>query len=242
MTERMTFGELEVTLNRKTIKNVHISVMPPDGMVRVSAPENMSETAIRTAVIQRIPWIRKQQRAFAAQARQSQRQMVSGECHYLWGRAYRLSVIERQGRHEVAAAGHNRLNLFVQPETTVKNRAETLDRFYRQQLKEQIGKLRAKWDPIVGQSADFYGIKKMKTKWGSCNPQTRRIWINLELAKKPPECLEYIVVHELVHLLERRHGERFKGLMDNFLPQWQERRDLLNRMPLAHGSWAETTE
>lgn len=230
-------GSISMQLNRKAIKHLHISVLPPDGRVRISAPEAMTDTAIRMAVISRIPWIRKQQRDFARQPRQSDREMVSGECHYLWGRPYRLEVIERVGKHELKPR-HKRLQLHVGPDTSVANRALVLDTFYRQVLKERVAALLPSWQAKLGVTVADWGVKRMKTKWGSCNVEEKRIWLNLELAKKPPECLEYIVVHELVHLLERRHNERFKAHMERFLPDWRERRDLLNRMPLAHNHWA----
>jgi predicted metal-dependent hydrolase len=196
----------------------------------------MSDTAIRMAVISRIPWIRKQQSDFARQPRQSDREMVSGESHYLWGKHYRLDVVERPGRHEVKTAP-GRLRLWVQPGTATDQCRRVLDAFYRHQLKERVQKLLPLWQERAGVEVADWGVKKMKTKWGSCNTQARRIWLNLELAKKPPECLEYILVHELVHLLERNHNDRFKAHMDRLLPDWRERRELLNRMPLAHNHW-----
>lgn len=233
---KVEIGSIAMQLNRKAIKNLHISVLPPDGRVRVSAPESMTETAIRMAVISRIPWIKKQQSDFAKQPRQSDREMVSGECHYLWGRRYRLNLIERSGKHEIKL-GRGRLHLYVNPATTLENKALVLSSYYRDALKARIAELLPVWEDKIGVKAADWGIKKMKTKWGSCNIQAKRIWLNLELAKKPPECLEYILVHELVHLLERNHNERFKGYMDKLLPDWRERRDLLNRMPLAHNDW-----
>ncbi|MDO6462077.1 SprT family zinc-dependent metalloprotease [Granulosicoccaceae sp. 1_MG-2023] len=232
----MEIGSIVMQINRKAIKHLHISVLPPDGRVRISAPETMSDTAIRMAVISRIPWIRKQQSDFARQPRQSDREMVSGESHYLWGRRYRLDVIERPGRHEVSH-GKDRLQLYVGPGTSRDNRAQVLDTFYRQALKARVAELLPVWQQRADVDVAAWGVKRMKTKWGSCNTQARRIWLNLELAKKPPECLEYILVHELVHLLERNHNERFKAHMDRLLPDWRERRTLLNLMPLAHNHW-----
>lgn len=229
-------GSIAMQLNRKAIKNLHISVLPPDGKVRVSAPETMTDTAVRMAVISRIPWIKKQQSGFAKQPRQSDREMVSGECHYLWGKRYRLNVVERAGKHEIKL-GRGRLNLYVNTETTIENKALVLHSYYRDLLKSRVTTLLPGWENKIGVTIADWGVKRMKTKWGSCNAQAKRIWLNLELAKKPPECLEYILVHELVHLLERQHNERFKAYMDKFLPDWRERRDLLNRMPLAHNHW-----
>jgi len=233
----MHVGSLEMHLNRKPIKNLHISVLPPDGKIRVSAPEKMTDNAIRMAVIKRIPWIKKQKEEFARQPRQSDRKFVSGENHYLWGRRYRLEVIERRGSHEVIVSGSNKLKLYVNPGTKLKNKERVFNEFYRHELSNQINKLLTKWVKKIGKTPDFIGIKKMKTKWGSCNTQDKRIWINLELAKKAPECTEYILVHELVHLLERKHNENFMRYMDKFMPTWRERRELLNKSPLSFSDW-----
>lgn len=233
---QMQIGSLSLQLNRKAIKNLHISVLPPDGRIRVAAPEQMTDTAIRMAVISRIPWIKKQQRDFAAQPRQSDREMVSGECHYFWGKPHRLNLVERVGRHEVKVSG-GKIHLFVNPGTSVENRALVLAEFYRARLKAQVEKLIPEWQQRVAVELADWSVKKMKTKWGSCNVSAKRIWFNLELAKKPPECLEYILVHELIHLLERKHNERFRAHMDKFMPNWRERRDLLNTLPLAFGTW-----
>lgn len=232
----MQIGSLSVQLNRKLIKNLHISVLPPDGRIRVSAPEQMTNTAIRMAVVSRIPWIKKQQREFTAQPRQSDREMVSGECHYFWGKRHRLNVIERAGRHEVKVSG-GKIHLFVNPGTSVENRALVLSEFYRKQLKAQVEKLIPEWQQRIVVEITDWNIKKMKTKWGSCNVSAKRIWFNLELAKKPPECLEYILVHELIHFFERKHNDRFRAHMDKFMPNWRERRDLLNQLPLAYERW-----
>lgn len=233
----MQIGSFEVQLNRKAIKHLHISVLPPDGRVRVSAPEKMTDTAIRMAVISRLPWIKKQQQGFAEQPRQSQRDLVGGESHYLWGRRYRLELTERIGRHEMFRQGNNKLHLWVKPGTSRDNKARVLDDFYRHEMKQRIAVLLAYWQPALGVEVADWGVKKMKTKWGSCNIQSQRIWLNLELAKKPPECLEYILVHELVHLLERHHNDRFRQYMDRYLPDWQERRTLLNSGPLSYEGW-----
>lgn len=231
-------GDLDFQLKRKAIKHLHISVLPPDGKVRVSAPERMTENAIRMALISRIPWIRKQQRGFADQPRQTERTMESGESHYLWGRHYRLEVIEQSGRHQVQVIGAGRLQLLVKPGTSRENKLKTLNDFYRDEMKMRASVLVDRWQLLTGVDISFWGVKKMKTKWGSCNTSASRIWLNLELAKKPPECLEYILLHELVHLLERHHNEKFKAHMDRLMPDWRERRDLLNQSPLAYEGWS----
>lgn len=228
---------IPVQVTRKAIKNLHLAVYPPDGQVRVSAPLRLTNDNIRLAIISRLGWIRKQQTTFKAQPRQSERQMVSGESHYVFGKRYRLEVIEQPGRHKVKIKNNKILQLFIAPGTSAEKRSLVLQEWYRRQLKAKIPELLEHWQPIIGKSVTAWGVKKMKTKWGSCNIQKRRIWLNLELAKKPLECLEYVIVHELVHLLERHHNERFKGYLDNFLPKWKLYKDLLKSLPLAHEKW-----
>jgi len=226
-----------VQVVRKAIKNLHLSVCPPDGHVRLAVPLHMTDDNVRLAVVTRLSWIKKQQANFQAQPRQSEREIVTGESHYVFGKRYRLEVIERRGRHEVIIKNNSTLQLFVNPSTSTQNRALVLTEWYRQQLKARIPDLLTHWEPLVGRQVSDWGIKKMKTKWGSCNISQRRIWLNLELAKKPIECLEYVMVHELVHLLERHHSDRFKAYMDKYLPQWQRCRDILKREPLGNDNW-----
>jgi predicted metal-dependent hydrolase len=231
--------DIPVQVVRKPIKNLHLGVYPPDGQVRVSAPAHLTDDNIRLAVISRLSWIRKQREAFQAQPRQSKREMVTGESHYVFGKRYRLEVIERRGCHEIVVKNSSTLQLFVNPGTTQANRTKVLKEWYRQQLKDRVSQLLEQWEPVLGHQVAAWGVRKMKTKWGSCNIQQRRIWLNLELAKKPPECLEYVVVHELVHFLERHHNERFKALMSQFLPQWRLRRDTLAKEPLGSENWID---
>jgi hypothetical protein len=197
----------------------------------------MTDDNIRLAVISRLSWIKKQQAQFEAQPRQSEREMVTGESHYVFGRRYRLEVIERRGRHEVKIKNGSRLQLFVNPGTSTKNRKLVLTEWYRQQLKSRIPDLLDHWQPVIGKSVSRWRVQKMKTKWGSCNTAKRSILLNLELAKKPVECLEYVVVHELVHLLERSHSDRFRAYLDKFLPHWTLYRDTLQQQPLGHEAW-----
>ena len=227
----MQIGNLNVEIRRKAIKNLHISVLPPSGAVRVSAPLKMNDDALKMAVASRLLWIKKQQRAFENQARETAREMVSGESHYLWGKRYLLEVLPTTGRHRLEI-GHRTIKLFVRPNTGLKNQTAVIETFYRNELKREIAKLLAKWQPKMGVTAKRFGVKKMKTLWGSCNTDTAGIWLNLELAKKPPECLEYVVVHELTHLLERCHNARFMAHMDNFLPNWQSIKQRLNALKL----------
>lgn len=222
---------------RKPIKNLHLSVYPPNGHVRVAVPLHVTDDNVRLAVISRLSWIKKQQASFQTQFRQSEREMVTGESHYVFGKRYRLEVIERWGCHEVVIKNNSTLQLFVNPGTSTQNRALVLNEWYREQLKAKIPDLLNHWQSVIGKRVASWGIKKMKTKWGSCNIAQRRIWLNLELAKKPSECLEYVLVHELVHLLERHHNNRFKSHMDKYLPQWQRCRDILEREPLGNEKW-----
>ncbi len=233
----ITVSGIDVRVVRKAIKNLHLAVYPPHGHVRVAVPEHVTDDNIRLAVVAKLSWIKKQQRDFHDQPRQSAREFVSGECHYFLGKRYRLEVIERRGKHEIKRLQSGKLKMFVQPGTTTNNREKLLNGWYRQQLNTAIPELLNKWQPIVGEQVSEFGVKKMKTKWGSCNCEQRRIWLNLELAKKPPKCLEYILVHELVHLLERNHNDRFMALMDRFLPKWRVYRDVLNKSPLGHEDW-----
>lgn len=223
---------------RKAIKNLHLGVYPPAGRVRVAVPTRVDDEAIHLAVISKLDWIRRQQARFAEQPRQSQREMVSGESHFFQGRRYRLRVIEENSTPRVRLKGNTALELYAQPDTDAAKREAILNEWYRRELKTLLPDLIAKWEPVVGVQVAEWGIKKMKTKWGACNLTARRIWLNLELAKKQPQCLEYILVHEMVHLLERHHNDRFRELMNRFMPQWRLYRDELNQLPLGHETWS----
>ena len=228
---------IEVEVVRKPIKNLHLGVYPPDGRVRVAVPLRIDDEAVRLAVIARLGWIRKQQQQFAGQDRQSQREMVSGESHYVQGRRYRLSIVEHNGPAEVRFPKNKTIELRVRPGTNAEQRELLLQRWYRQQLRAQIPVLIEKWEPALEVQVAAWGIRRMKTHWGTCNSVARRIWLNLELAKKPIVCLEYILLHEMVHLRERHHNERFQAWMDRLMPHWRLYRDELNRQPLAHEDW-----
>lgn len=228
---------MQVDVVRKDIKNLHLGVYPPNGRVRISVPLRINDDAVRTAIVSRMGWIRKQQRKFAKQNRQSKREMVTGESHYFQGNRYRIDVIEHNGPPKVSLRNNKKLEMRVRPGTNKDKREDLIQKWYRSRLRELIPELVAKWEPLIGVKVAEWRIKKMKTRWGSCNIDARRIWLNLELAKKPPSCLELIVVHEMVHLLERRHNDRFKSIMDRFLPQWKLYQDELNQAPLAHSEW-----
>ena len=205
--------------------------------MRVAAPLVVNDEAVRLAVIDKLGWIKRQRAQFAKQPSQSEREMVNGESHYFLGRRYRLRVHEQDGAAKVELRGVASMDLFVRPGSTAERREAVLHDWHRASLRSVIADLLAHWQPVLRVQAAYWGIKKMKTKWGSCNVSAHRIWLNLELAKKPVQCLEYIVVHELVHLLERNHTERFTALMDRHLPDWRARRALLNSSTLGHEEW-----
>ena len=228
---------IDIDVIYKDIKNLHIGVYPPMGRVRVAAPERLNDDHVRLAVVQRLPWIKKQRAQLQAAERQSEREMVTGESHYVWGVRYRLKVVERPGRPHFEVDGE-RLLLYIPADTSADKRRELLDRWYREQLRRAIPDLIAQWEPVLGVSVARWSIRRMKTKWGSCNRESGHIWFNVELAKKHPDSLEYIVVHEMTHYLERGHGERFSKLMDGELPDWRSRRDQLNEAPLSEETWS----
>lgn len=234
---QITVSDISVDVVRKNIKNVHLAVYPPDGKVKVSVPEHITDDNVRLAVIGKLSWIRKRQKEFNKQPRQSERLFVSGESHYFQGRRYLLDVTERFGKHEVVQGSNTKLGLCVRAGTRTDNRALVVNNWYRTYLKSVIPDLLNKWQPVVGKDVNEWRVRKMKTKWGSCNSKSKTITLNLELAKKSPECLEYILVHELVHLHERLHNDKFRQLMDKFLPNWRHCRDILKSEPLSHEDW-----
>lgn len=232
----LTVRGINVDVVYKDIKNLHIGVYPPLGRVRVAAPFRLDDERVRLAVIQRLPWIKQQREQLRSAARQSEREMITGESHYVWGIRRRMKVIVRPGRAHFEVDGE-RLLFYVPAGTTTERRRELLDRWYREQLRQAIPPLIAKWEPKLDVSVQRWTIRRMKTKWGSCNPGSGHIWFNVELAKKHPDCLEYIVVHEMTHHLERNHGPRFTAFMDKFMPNWRSLRDQLNDAPLAQEQW-----
>jgi predicted metal-dependent hydrolase len=233
----LTVSGMRVAVVHKAIKNLHLGVYPPDGHVRIAAPSAMSEAAVRVAVVTRLHWIRRQQATFAAQAREPPREMVSGESHYFMGRRRRLRVEATTGNTCIFLRARSVLVLQVTPNRDGAYRLEVLQRWYRAQLRELLAGLVEKWAARLAVVPTGWRIQRMKTKWGSCNPRSRRLLFNLELAKKPVQCVEYIVVHELVHLLARHHDERFIGTMDKQLPQWRALRRELGASSLGHESW-----
>lgn len=232
----LTVRGIDIDVIYKDIKNLHIGVYPPLGRVRVAAPNRLDDDQVRLAVIQRLPWIKRQRDKLRSAERQSEREMITGESHYVWGIRRRLKVVERPGRAHFEIDGE-RLVLYVPADTPPDKRRIYLDQWYRDQLRQEIPDLIAKWEQTLDVTVPKWTIRRMKTKWGSCNRETRHIWFNAELAKKQPGCLEYIVVHEMTHYFERNHGERFTSLMDQHLPDWRSRRDQLNESPLSDEQW-----
>lgn len=231
----LTVAGLDVDVVYKDIKNLHISVYPPVGRVRVAAPERVDEDAIRLAIIQRLPWIKKQREQLQGADRQTERRMLSGESHYVWGERLLLDA-SKHGRSNVTASG-NTLWVTTPADYDDAQQRAVLDRWYRNELKKAVPALLEKWQPIIGEEASKFVVRRMKTKWGTCQTESRAIWLNPELAKKNPRCLEYIVVHELTHLIERTHNERFIELMDSYMPDWRARKCELNDAPLAAEEW-----
>jgi len=234
---QVTVNDLVVDVVRKDIKNLHLAVYPPNGRVRVAVPLRVDDEAVRLAVISRLTWIKRQQARFAAQERQSEREYVSRESHYYLGDRYLLNVIYRDGPPKVVIRNKATIDLVVRIDSDTAQRERVLLAWYRKQLKQMIPPLIAKWENIMGVQVAEWGVKEMKTRWGTCNPEAGRIWLNLELIKKPVNCLEYVIVHEMVHLLERKHNDRFAAHMDALMPQWRQQRDELNRAPLGHATW-----
>lgn len=232
----LKLGDIAVDVVLKDIKNVHLSVHPPTGRVRISAPLRMSLDTIRMFAISKLDWIKQQQNKLQGQQRETRREYLERESHYLWGKRYLLSVVEAEGTPNVELK-HNRMVLRIGPGADERKRQTILERWYRHQLKAAVPPLIAKWEPLMGVRVEQFFVQHMKTKWGSCNPDRRHIRLNTDLARKPPECLEYIVVHEMAHLVVRHHNERFVALMDRCLPEWKLLRQELNRAPLPHADW-----
>lgn len=234
--DRIELGEISVDVIKKDIKNIHLSVYPPMGKVRVSAPLRMSLDTLRVFTISKLSWIKQQQKKIREQERETPREYLNRESHYLWGKRYLLKIIELHSAPAIRIR-HKQILLQVRPMTKEAEKQAILEGWYREQLKEAIRPLITKWEPLIGVKVKKLFVQRMKTKWGSCSPRAKSIRLNTDLAKKPLECLEYIVVHEMVHLLEARHNSRFIALMDQLMPKWQYYREELNRLPLRHVSW-----
>ena len=236
MVSQLNLGDIAVDVVFKDIKNVHLSVYPPTGRVRISAPSRMSLDTIRVFAISKLDWIKQQQKKLQEQEREAPREYLDRESHYVWGKRYLLTVSEVD-QPPMLELKHNRMLLAVRPGAGESKRQAVVEEWYREQLKEATPPLIARWEPLMGVKVERFFVQRMKTKWGSCSPDTCSIRLNTDLAKKPRVCLEYIVVHEMVHLLEPTHNSRFIDLMGRFMPQWQFYRDELNRLPVRHEHW-----
>ena len=232
----MVLGNIEIELIQKNIKNLHLSVLPPYGNVRISAPLHLSKETIRLYAISKLPWIKEQREKIRSQERESPREFINRETLYFQGRKYLLRIFEKEGPAKILL--NNRyIDLYIKPGTHSTVRKRMIDQWHRNELKKIVPSYIANWEKKISVRVDDFGIKQMKTRWGSCNIEAKRIWLNLELAKKPLQCLEYIIVHEMVHLLERKHNDRFLAYLDKFIPDWRTRRQELNRLPVSHPNW-----
>lgn len=230
-------GKIKALVVRKPIKNLHLSVLPPNGKVKVSAPLRMNNDSIRTLLATRLSWIKKQQKKFEGQERQTKREHVSGESHYLWGKKYKLEVNYENQVPSVNVNGRDKIILTVRPNSNQDKREKIMADWYRSQLRDVANTSIERWKNVVGVNLNSWGIKKMKTRWGTCNQKAGRIWLNLELAKKPEHCLDFIIVHELTHFLEKNHNDIFKAHMDKFFPSWRHVKEELNRSLLCYEEW-----
>lgn len=229
-------GEISVDVDLKDIKNLHLSVYPPSGRVHISAPHHMDIDTIRMYTITKLAWIKKQQKKFREQAREIPREFINKESHFYLGRRYLMKIVEHN-MPPLVSIKHNIIELRIRPNTDTEKRQYVLEQWYRNQLRMLVPPIIKKWEKIMNLSLNEFAIKKMRTKWGTCNSKAKRIWLNLELIKKPVDCIEYIIVHEMIHLIERKHNERFVILMDKYLPEWKQIRMELNRFPISHTDW-----
>ncbi len=238
MTETIVLGDIEIAVTRKAVKNVHLSVHPPLGHVTLVAPSATRLEVARAYAISKLGWIRDQQTKLLAQAREAPRRFIERETHYLWGRRYLLSVIEKDAKPAVTR-DHRRITLSVRPDSTLAKRQKVMDEWHRAQLHLVVPALIEKWELKLGVKVSGYFLQRMKTKWGGCNHRAGNIRLNTELVKKPRDLLEYVVVHEMLHLIEPNHSEHFVGLLEQHYPAWLEARAELNALPLASETWAQ---
>jgi hypothetical protein len=239
MATQLELGDINVDVVLKDIKNVHLSVYPPTGRVRISAPSHMNLDTIRVFAVSKLGWIKQQQKKLREQERETPREYLDHESHYVWGKRYLMKVIECNETPSVALT-HSRMILRVRPGADERKKQAILEEWYRRQLKKAVPPLISKWEAVMGVGVERFFVQRMKTMWGSCNHGASSIRLNSDLAKKSGEFLEYIVVHEMVHLLEPSHNERFRELMDRFIPNWRVYRSQLNRLPISHDKRADS--
>lgn len=238
ITQTIQIGEIPISVTLKDVQNVHLSVHPPDGHVTLVAPNSTRLDVARAYAISKLGWIRGQQQEFLNQARETPRQLIDRESHYLWGRRYLLSVIYHNAKPSITL-DHKRMTLSVRPGSDLTKRAEIFHEWHKSLLHTVVPKLIQKWQPKLGVEVPEYFLQRMKTKWGSCNPQAKHIRLNTELVKKPKDLLEYVIVHELTHLIEPNHSDRFVAILDHHYPTWREARSELNELPLSAETWTE---
>ncbi len=229
-------GNISIEVEQKNIKNLHLSVYPPIGRVRIAAPLKMNLDTIRIYAISKLSWIKKQQEKILSQKREAPREYLNKESHYFLGKRFLLKVIEVDNV-PVVNLTHKTIELYVRPGSSTEKRKEILDNWYREQLRALAADFIAQWEKKMKLKVSELGIKKMKTKWGTCNEEAKRIWLNFELVKKPIQCIEYIVVHELVHFKERNHNDKFVAYMNHYLPEWKQLKKELNKLPVSHVDW-----
>lgn len=235
---QITVRNITIDVVKKDIKNLHLAVYPPTGRVRIATPLEIDDEQIRLFAVSKLGWIKKHRKNFAEQQRETKREYVSGESHYFEGRRYLLNVIYQKETPKVQIRNKTHIDLFVREGSNVEQREKIMTEWYRTNLKKRISPLIKKWQKKIGVELDDWQVKKMRTKWGTCNIESKRIWLNLELSKKPSHCLEYIIVHELVHFLERHHNDRYIALMSKYLPNWRNFRDELNELILSYEDWS----
>lgn len=232
--EQIQILDLTIDVVKKDIKNMHLAVYPPTGRIRIASPKDVNDEAIRLFAIGKIRWIKKHQKNFYEQLREAPREYITGESHYFDGKRYLLRVIERYGKHELKIKNKSYLELYVSPIATIEAKEKVFNEWYRDHLKEIVPDIIKKWEEKTNLNCDHWDIKKMRTRWGSCNIEKRKILLNLELAKKPRHCLEYVIVHELMHFFERNHNDHFKGLLDKYMPNWVSYKRELNKLPITY--------
>ena len=237
VTNQFKLGQIDVDVVLKGIRNIHLGVYPPNGRVRVAAPTGTNMERLRLFLVSKLEWIKKQRKKVLAQERETRRDYLDRESHYVWGKRYLLKVVDQDAPPSISL-NISQMILTVRPGASRERKAEVMEAWYRNLVKEAGDILVAKWEPKLKVRLEQLSVRVMRTRWGTCSPSTRTIRLNTDLAKKPPECLEYIVVHELVHLLEPTHNSRFVALMDRHLPDWRHRRQVLNSLPVRHDEWA----
>lgn len=233
-TKKINVLNLEIDVVRKDIKNMHLAVYPPTGRVRIASPISMKDEAIRLFAISKIRWIKKHQQNFYNQLRELPREYITGESHYFTGKRYLLNVIERYGKHEIVVRNKKYIDLYISPNSSLHSKEKVFDEWHRSHLKSILPELIEKWENILGVKNTEWDIKKMLTKWGSCNIEKKKILLNLELAKKPIHCLEYVILHEFAHFFERNHNDKFTSILDKFMPNWRAIKDELNSLPVGY--------